>query len=456
MSIPFLNRVFLLASLTFFHSTFAEFYSVPIVQQFEAKKNYSFVEFNELANNSNYNTRKITKIEIFIFPTTKSDVILTLNLQNINTAKTLNFYEPDDLLKVKSVEFNLNSNFSTLKTLKLSFSSNVGITAIRIHLDDIRFPITPTDTINSHILKLKELSEHNLFEEDNREIKDKIIRFEAVSELAQYPYIDSAKILLERYQYQGLNTDYDLKSLSKKSLELLIDHSTNAFGEKETMNIFNALTEEVESFESQSMIFEKLYDFKTSAGILYIIYHHLYSPTFGRELYNGAFIQKYLNNEDLIPYFNIYQNELNDLFLSGHPIVKQDSAYWEWSKERACQLLIKDNSSLFIKALWKEIYTTRYLSDCRSAFSKIIRANHADLANALTPITDELIKVITEPYRTYFNGFTYPESLRVDASYLLCFSKTPKAKNALNEALLIKNLEPNVLKQIQESLKCLK
>lgn len=405
-----------------------------------------------------YANREIESINIFIAPKELKNSLVTLKIGEKSQALELPSYRPEDEKSFSPLIFTLPKTLKLkqkdITKIQFSFSDEVAVTFVKVVFKDNLTSDIEGSQFKIQLDRLEKLSSQNLYAERNKEADDVIVRITAAKELAEFPSLRSARILLERINYRGVSTDYDLRSEAFSSMKTVIIKLIQRFGEEMSLSVMEKLYHEDEEYLVRHHVLNTMAEFKSSAALMFVIINHTYSPT-DTGVWGTGILEDILKKEDFSYFMDRYRPKLIEFFKSGLGLDMNDATFI-WAKERACSAITASPISGLFAVLWPQTnsYNVTYNTSahCSDAIKAIITNNDIDSTEEFRPFEKEFISIITSNLvrDTYY--FPHPEKARVITAIMLGKIQTPQAKAALEKALLIKDLEENVKKSVTEAL----
>lgn len=422
------------------------------------KPNQELVVSNLFKIYPHYANREIDSINIFVAPKELKNTLVTIKIGDKSQTLELPSYRPEDEKSFRSLIFTLPKTLKLkqkdVTKIQFSFSDEVAVTYVKaVFKDHLPSDIEGTQ-FKIQLDRLEKLSSQNLYAERNRETADVNVRILAAKELAEFPSLRAARILLERINYRGVSTDYDLRSEAFSSMKIVITKLIQRFGEELTLSVMEKLYYEDEEYLIRHHVLNTMAEFKTSAALMFVIINHTYSPT-DTGVWGTGILEDIFKKEDFSYFMERYRPKLKEFFKSGLGLDINDATFI-WAKERACSAILMAPISGLFTVLWPQTnsYNVTYNTSthCSDAIKAIITNNNIDSTEEFRPFEKEFITIITSELVRGAYFFPHPEKTRVITAIMLGKLQTPQAKAALEKALLIKDLEENVKKSVSEAL----
>ena len=446
----------ILACTFFFFSSVlkAEELGEIIYNQFSAAR--ELVVTNIFKVYPHYANREIESISIFISPTELKASQISLKIGNNTQTLTLESYRPENVESFKSLTFSLPATLrlkqKDIERVAFKFTTEVAVSFVKVNYKgELSSDIEGTQ-FSVQLDRLEKLSKQNLYAEQNNRQEDETVRLLAAVELAGFPSLRAARILLERNNYNGVWVDWDLHTQSFKSLIVVLQKLINRFGEEAALYVMEKLYNEDEQYDVRNLVIDTIAEFKTSAAVMFLIKNHTYSSTSSGNDGHGI-LNAIHKKADLGFYLERYKPQLIELFKTGLGLPVDDGTFI-FAKERACAAITASPVGGLFDSLWIEAKRPIYSLSTQCSFSliTIITRGNTDIASEGMPYQDEMIRIILDrqtPQRYYFS---HMHGARRVAALMLGKFQTKKAQNALTQALTIPDLEDSVKADILEAL----
>lgn len=247
------------------------------------KPNQDLVVTNIFKIYPHYSNREIDSINIYIAPKVLKNSRVTLKIGDQSQTLVLNSYRPEDENSFLPLIFTLPKTLKLkqkdISKIQFVFSDEVAVTYVKAVFKDNLTSDIEGSQFKIQLDRLEKLSSQNLYAERNRERVDVTVRITAAKELAEFPSLRAARILLERINYRGVITDYDLRSEAFASMKIIITKLIQRFGEELALTVMERLYHEDEEYQVRHYVLNTMAEFKTSAALMFVIINHTYSPT---------------------------------------------------------------------------------------------------------------------------------------------------------------------------------
>ncbi len=413
-------------------------------------------ELSEVLKNhlGDFQGRKLAAVTLYMAPRqSDKNVEARLKIAELILPQEMLAYRPDGFDEYKPLTFRfVPQDPGDLTTLAVEFNSEVAIYKVEFTYEGDPNCSFDGDDCLARIEKLGSLSEQNLYEEENLGTVDRLTRKMAAEELAQYASKKTARILLDRMEYDGVWVDYDLRSAARKSLVKVFAQLSAKSGEIRLAELIQDFFQNVEQRQNWEFLIDQLATFKTSAALFFLIKFHTYSPT-SQGHWGEVLLKELFDRPDFKDTVAHYQTRiLSEIFGPQ----SDDS---EWSQTRACLVFAvapQAGVSPVILPMIASSQSYGMQDQCATAIEEATKK--LQLAEELTPFEDDLIAVITGPYhprrpgQIFSGGFEWAYSYRHMAVTVLGEIRSTKGLEALQKALLVPEIEDGVRELIQDTL----
>jgi HEAT repeat protein len=422
------------------------------------KPNQNLTTMDILKIYPSYDERVIESVTVYAASKELKDCNITLNVNGKIQTILLMAYKPENYEKFKPTQFllpiNLNLKQKNISSLFFTFSSEVAITKIIVNYKDELISDIEGSSFKTQLDRLEKLSKQNLYAEESRETLDVNVRLLAAKEMAQFPSLRAARILLERVNYDGLVIDYELRWLSLESLRIVIQKLIKTFGEENALVVMEPLYFEDEDNLVSDYVLETMNEFKTSAALFFVIINHTYSPT-SKGVWAQGILDDIYKKADFQKYVEKYKNKIIAFFKTGLNFDTNKAPYL-WALERACTTIENGPSHGFFSTLLpfadRSRYTYGVAFNCLKALNAILGDPHIDSSLEIQAQLPFLLAIISEG-STNNKDFPHSESYRAMVATALGKVKDQKVISILQNVLKRDDIEESVRSVIIEALK---
>lgn len=423
------------------------------------KANQSLPAVDILKIYPSYNDRKIKSVVVYAVSRDFKDCTITLNINGETQSVLLKAYKPEDYKDFMPTQFQLPGDLKlaqkNITNMFFTFSADIAVSKIIVNYKDELTSDIEGSNFKLQLDRLEKLSKHNLYAEENRKTRDVNIRLLAATEIAQFPSLRAARILLERINYDGLIIDYELRWKAMESLQSIILKIIKINGEEKALDVMVPLYHEDENHLVSDYILEAMNEFKSSAALFFVIINHTYSPT-SNGVYATGVLRDIYKKPDFLLYVEKFKNKIIELFTTGLDFNTSDAPYL-WALERACTTIKNGPVPGFFSTLLPVADSHRndfgVATFCLEALNSVLSNPHIDSSLEIKNHLPSLLTIISEEPIKLNGSFPHPESYRVMVATALGKVKDQKIMTILNNVLKRKDIEDSVRAAIIKVIK---
>ena len=442
----FSMKYFIVILLLFQKTSYAETVNQVIFEKVKPSETINLLQkykFNEY-----FSGRVIKGFTIGVaVPNNGNSHVVSLIVNGTKITQKIEEYEYEKPSDAKQFIFHINDlKYKDLKNILFKTESHVGIINFGIIYEDL----LNTDHYNREVDRLEQLAKHRLYDDDARSSLHRMIRIQAIRDLEQYPIGRSMDIISEIIDYDPPSNTWDTDYQGFASLKVIIKKSNKLFGEFETAKHLNQIFKDYSNRVLNAIVVEAVHDFKSSAGLFFVIDNHTYSPHGDRSIYNRETLNLILEKEDIRKYVHIYKDQIIEELFGPY----EDNG--DWDQERACEVFGVVPVKGIINTIFPEIYEgyDSFRTHCSKAIinSLVTFDLSTEISDSLLNSSEQIIlEEWNEPRWAFMSGYSRYDEEREIA--VLILGESAEKHSILKDALKNPRLEENLRALIRDIIK---